>query len=89
MSAASNGFPYGDIICREVKRMMKSPNWSEWVAQSKLFKFGILSTVILFIAIIALILFMIGSFLFKLYILDYRFDDGEIQPPIESIQGQH
>lgn len=69
--------------------MIKSPSWSERIAQSKLLKFSILSTFILFFAIIAMILFMIGSFLFKLYILDYRFDDGEIHPPIESIQGLH
>ncbi|BDH61556.1 hypothetical protein MTP04_16860 [Lysinibacillus sp. PLM2] len=36
------------------------------------------------IAIALLFLFMIGSFLFKIYVLDYRFDDGELHPPIEA-----
>ena len=37
------------------------------------------------VALTVLIFFMIGSFLFKIYILDYRFDDGELHPPMEAV----
>jgi formate-dependent nitrite reductase membrane component NrfD len=54
--------------------------------ESKLFRISIKSAFFISIGIIALVLFMIFNFLFKIYFLDYRFDDLELKPPIETIQ---
>ncbi|MEH7379997.1 hypothetical protein V7138_05900 [Bacillus sp. JJ1533] len=55
-----------------------------WGVESKAFRIIIKGALLGFIAIALLIMFMIGNFLFKIYILDYRFDDGELTPPIET-----
>ncbi len=59
-------------------------NWVDRILESKAFRTIIKGTFWGCIAVALLILFMIGSFLFKIYILDYRFDDGELHPPIEA-----
>lgn len=55
--------------------MSKYVKWT-----SKAAKFSIILSLLL----VLLVIFMIGQFLFKIYILDYRFDDGELHPPIEE-----
>ena len=59
-------------------------NWLNRILESKAFRTIIKGTFWGCITVALLILFMIGSFLFKIYILDYRFDDGELHPPIEA-----
>lgn len=59
-------------------------SWVDRIRESKTFKTIIKGTFWGCIAAALLILFMIGSFLFKIYILDYRFDDGELHSPIEA-----
>ena len=60
-------------------------NWGDMLVESKVFGAIIKGVFWSSIAVVLLIIFMIGNFLFKIYILDYRFDDGEIKPPIESV----
>lgn len=60
--------------------MSKNADWARKAVESKLFKFGIVASLLL----ILLAVFMIGNFLYKIYILDYRFDDGELYPPTEE-----
>ncbi|RFB09455.1 hypothetical protein DZB84_24345 [Bacillus sp. HNG] len=55
-----------------------------WGGETKAFRIIIKGAFLGFIAIALLIMFMIGNFLVKIYILDYRFDDGELTPPIET-----
>jgi uncharacterized membrane protein YdbT with pleckstrin-like domain len=57
-------------------------SWGDKIVESKFFKIVINGAFWGFIAIVILIIFMVGNFLFKIYILDYRFDDGELLPPI-------
>lgn len=59
-------------------------NWADRVVESKAFRIIIKGTFYGCIAIALLIIFMISNFLFKIYILDYRFDDAELHPPIET-----
>ncbi len=63
-------------------------NWIDRFIESKSFRTIIKGTYWGCIAIALLILFMIGSFLFKIYILDYRFDDGELHPPVEASKNE-
>lgn len=79
---------FGDGVFLRGDKMTKYVDWSERIAESKVFKYSIWGSYFLLISIIVLILFMVGSFLLKIYILDYRFDDGELHPPIGSIQEQ-
>lgn len=51
------------------------------LVESKAFKIIIKGAFWGTIAIALLIIFMISNFFFKIYILDYRFDDGELHPP--------
>lgn len=60
--------------------------WAEKAIESKLFRISIKSVFFISIGIIAFVLFMIFNFLFKIYFLDYRFDDLELKPPIETLQ---
>jgi hypothetical protein len=66
-------------------------NWGNKIIESKLFSFLIKSAFLVSIAIVILIIFMIGNFLFKIYFLDYRYydTDGGLKPPIEEINGDH
>lgn len=64
--------------------MSKFIDGADKVVQSKAFKITIKSALFLCILLVGLVLFMIGNFLYKVYILDYRFDDLELKPPIES-----
>lgn len=59
-------------------------NWVDRIVESKAFRIIIKGAYWGCIAMALLILFMIGNFLFKIYILDYRFDDAELHPPIET-----
>lgn len=59
-------------------------NWGDMLVESKAFKIIIKGAFWGTIAIGLLIIFMICNFLFKINILDYRFDDGELHPPIET-----
>jgi hypothetical protein len=59
-------------------------HWGDIIVESKIFRLIIKSAFWASILIAILILFMIGNFLLKIYILDYRFDDGELHPPIEA-----
>jgi hypothetical protein len=59
-------------------------HWGDMIVESKIFRLIIKSVFCASIVIAILILFMIGNFLFKIYILDNRFDDGELHPPIEA-----
>ncbi|MFD1781728.1 hypothetical protein ACFSFW_24075 [Fredinandcohnia salidurans] len=59
-------------------------NWGDILVESKAFKIIIKGAFWCTIAIGLLIIFMIGNFLFKINNLDYRFDDGELHPPIET-----
>jgi len=58
--------------------------WADRIVESKAFRIIINRAFWVGIAIALLIIFMIGNFLFKVYILEYRFDDGELHPPIEN-----
>ncbi|KGR74356.1 hypothetical protein [Ureibacillus manganicus] len=60
-------------------------NWGDRLVESKAFKIIIVGALWGTIVFALLIVFMIGNFLFNIYILDYRFDDGELQPPVERI----
>nr|WP_106779402.1 hypothetical protein [Lysinibacillus timonensis] len=60
-------------------------NWSDRIVESKAFSMTIKGAFWGCIAIAVLILIMVGSFFFKIYILDYRFDDGELHLPNETI----
>jgi hypothetical protein len=66
-------------------------NWGNKIIESKLFSFFIKSAFWVTIAIILLIIFMIGHFLFKIYFLDYRYydTDGGLKPPFEEINRNH
>ncbi|QED46074.1 hypothetical protein [Cytobacillus dafuensis] len=64
--------------------MTKFTKWADMETESKIIKCSIGSVIFLSIVIAALVLFMIANFLFKIYFLDYRFDDGELEPPIEQ-----
>ena len=59
-------------------------NWRDMLVESKAFRISIKGVFWGTIAIALLIIFIIGNFLFKIYILDYRFDDGKLHPPIET-----
>jgi len=59
-------------------------NWGDILVESKALKIIIKGAFWCTIAIALLIIFMIGNFLFMINILDYRFDDGELHPPIET-----
>jgi hypothetical protein len=59
-------------------------NWGDMIVESKSFRIIIKGAFWVSIAIALLIIFMIGNFLFKISILDYRFDDGKLMPPIET-----
>lgn len=63
--------------------MSKFINGADKVVQSKAFKISLKSALLLCILLVGLVLFMVGNFLYKVYILDYRFDDGELMPPNE------
>ncbi len=54
------------------------------LVESKVFRISIKGVFWGTLAIALLIIFMIGNFLFKIFILDYRFDDGKLHPPIET-----
>lgn len=60
-------------------------HWGEMIVESKAFKFIIKSAFWISIAIAILVVFMIANFIFKITFLDYRFDDGELKPPIEAV----
>lgn len=64
--------------------MSKFIDKADKVVQSKAFKMSLKSALILCILLVGLVLFMVGNFLYKIYILDYRFDDGELMSPIET-----
>lgn len=59
-------------------------SWGDMLVESKVFRIFIKGVFWGTIAIALLIIFIIGTFLFKIYVLDYRFDDGELHPPIET-----
>ena len=59
-------------------------NWADRIVESKAFGIIIKGAFCVGITIALLIIFIIGNFLFKIYILEYRFDDGELHPPIEN-----
>ncbi|SDN28799.1 hypothetical protein SAMN05518871_104174 [Psychrobacillus sp. OK028] len=59
-------------------------NWGVMLIESKALRIIIKGAFWGCIALALFILFMIGNFLFKIYILDYRFDDGELHPPFET-----
>ncbi|RKJ33465.1 hypothetical protein D7X33_39130 [Butyricicoccus sp. 1XD8-22] len=59
-------------------------HWGDMIVESKIFRLIIKSAFWASIVIALLILFMIGNFFCKIYFLDYRFDDGELYPPIEA-----
>ncbi|MCG7346292.1 hypothetical protein MHZ92_19470 [Sporosarcina sp. ACRSL] len=59
-------------------------SWGDRLVESKAFRFSIKGVFWGVIAIALLTIFMIGNFLFKIYVLDYRFDDGKLHPPIEA-----
>ncbi|MBE4909905.1 hypothetical protein IMZ08_17865 [Bacillus luteolus] len=64
--------------------MSKFIDRADKVMQSKAFKMSLKSVLYLCILLVGLVLFMVGSFLYKVYIIDYRFDDGELMPPNEA-----
>jgi hypothetical protein len=59
--------------------------WGSMLVESKAFKIIIKGAFLASSVIILLILFMLVNFISKIYFLDYRFDDGELKPPIEAI----
>ena len=59
-------------------------SWGDILVESKAFKTSIKVVFWGTFTIALPIIFMIGNFLFKIYILDYRFDDGKLHPPIET-----
>ncbi|ALC91657.1 hypothetical protein AM500_19115 [Bacillus sp. FJAT-18017] len=59
-------------------------HWGDMIVESKIFRLIIKGTFWTSIVIALLIIFMIGNFIFKISFLDYRFDDGELIPPVES-----
>lgn len=59
-------------------------NWADKIVESKTFRIITKGAFWGCIALALLIIFMLGNFLFKIYILDYRFDDGELHPPAEN-----
>ncbi|SOC43695.1 hypothetical protein [Ureibacillus acetophenoni] len=58
-------------------------HWGDMVIESKIFRLIIKGAFWTSIALAILILLMISNFFFKIIFLDYRFDDGELHPPIE------
>jgi hypothetical protein len=60
-------------------------DWGTMMIESKAFKIFIKGAFLATFVIILLILFMVVNFISKIYFLDYRFDDGELKPPIEAI----
>lgn len=64
--------------------------WGDMIVESKIFRLIIKSAFWVSVVIAFLIIFMIVNFIFKITFLDYRFDDGELHPPIEaSINNDH
>ncbi|MEH7226754.1 hypothetical protein V7112_23395 [Bacillus sp. JJ1566] len=59
-------------------------HWGDMIVESKIFRLIIKGAFWTSIVIALLIIFMIGNFIFKITFLDYRFDDGELIPPVES-----
>lgn len=59
-------------------------NLGDKLVESKAFRIIIKGAFWVAIAITLLIIILIGNFLFKIYILDFRFDDGELHSPIET-----
>lgn len=59
-------------------------NWADKIVESKIFRIILKSFFWLCICVFLFTLFAIGNFLFKIYILDYRYDDAELHPPIEN-----
>jgi hypothetical protein len=57
-------------------------SWMDRAIESNFFKITIKLAYYLTLAIIVLIFLMIVNFLFKIYVQDYRFDDGELKPPV-------
>lgn len=65
-------------------------HWGDMIVESKIFRLIIKGAFWTSIVIALLIIFMISNFIFKIKFLDYRFDDGELHPPIEaSINNEH
>jgi hypothetical protein len=66
-------------------------DWASKIVESKGFSFIIKGAFWVSIAIALIIIFMIGNFLFKLYILDYRYfdTDGGLKPLNEEINREH
>lgn len=58
--------------------------WGDKLIESKRFQYILTGAFWSTIVIALLILFMIANFIIKIAFLDYRFDDGELKPPIES-----
>jgi hypothetical protein len=63
-------------------------NWMDKAVESNFFKITIKSAYYLSLAIILLILLMIVNFLFKIHVQDYRFDDGELKPPVVTTKNE-
>ncbi|RFB12661.1 hypothetical protein DZB84_18030 [Bacillus sp. HNG] len=60
-------------------------HWGDMIDESKIFKLIIKGAFWTSMVIALLIIFMIGNFILKITFLDnYRFDDGELIPPVES-----
>lgn len=64
-------------------------NWADKIVESKAFKIIIIGALWGTIALVLLITYMIAHFFFNIYFLDYRFDDGELHPPIEASLNQN
>ncbi|WP_409274749.1 hypothetical protein V1499_06470 [Neobacillus sp. SCS-31] len=60
----------------------------DMIVESKIFRLVILGAFWTSIVIALLIIFMIINFIFKFTFLDYRFDDGKLHPPIETLNKQ-
>ncbi|WP_102348489.1 hypothetical protein [Bacillus sp. Marseille-P3661] len=58
-------------------------DWGNIIVESKAFRVLIKSAFWTSIVIGFLILLMIASFIIKLTFLDYKFDDGELKPPVQ------
>ncbi|WP_099363908.1 hypothetical protein [Fredinandcohnia onubensis] len=64
--------------------------WGDMIVGSKIFRLIIKGAFWTSIVIALLLTFMVINFIFKITLLDYRFDDGELHPPIEiQINNDH
>jgi uncharacterized membrane protein YdbT with pleckstrin-like domain len=63
-------------------------HWGDMIVESKIFRLIIKGAFWTSIVIALLLIFMVINFIFKIKFLDYRFDDGELHPPIETSNKQ-